>query len=282
MLVFAQQCLGLMAAGVSYELRNGAAQGPLLVLVHGMPGRVGDFQPLVSAPPASDSLRCLSLDLPGHGESPEFPDSRDPDDRNLAQSVWDVVDAVSGASGEPVVLLGHSAGGHTVLAAAALRPKQTLGVALLAPVGVTPHLAAGNEWGYCNVVRPLAQLSQRPAWRALLGALLALVLRASRLLGVPPGMTGEEVLHTQRRVGLYDFEAAEANVLALEAPVFHAYARDDPLIQPERFDELEALLARSPRRAGPRLCWPEGGHYVQQTHAAALSEALKAWVQTEL
>ena len=284
MLVFAQ-CLSLtrqLAAGVSYELRNGAAQGPLLVLVHGMPGRIGDFQPLVSTPSASDSLRCLSLDLPGHGESPAFLDGRDPDDRNLAQSVWDVVDAASGASGEPVVLLGHSAGGHTVLAAAALRPKQTLGVALLAPVGVTPHLAVGNEWGYRNVIRPLAELSQRPAWRALLGALLALALRASRLLGAPSGMTGEEVLHTQRRVGLYDFEAAEANVLALEAPVFHAYARDDPLIQPERFDELEALLARSPRRAGPRLCWPEGGHYVQQTHAAALSEALKAWIQTEL
>ena len=284
MLVFAQ-CLSLtrqLAAGVSYELRNGAAQGPLLVLVHGMPGRIGDFQPLVSTPSASDSLRCLSLDLPGHGESPAFLDGRDPDDRNLAQSVWDVVDAASGASGEPVVLLGHSAGGHTVLAAAALRPKQTLGVALLAPVGVTPHLAVGNEWGYCNVIRPLAELSQRPTWRALLGALLALALRASRFVSAPSGMTGEEVLHTQRRVGLYDFEAAEANVLALEAPVFHAYARDDPLVQPERFEELEALLARSPRRAGPRLCWPEGGHYVQQTHAAALAEALKAWVQTEL
>ena len=74
----------------------------------------------------------------------------------------------------------------------------------------------------------------------------------------------------------------QGNVLVLEAPVFHAYARDDPLIQPERFEELEALLARSPRRAGPRLCWPEGGHYVQKTHAAELSEALNAWVQTEL
>ena len=284
MLVFAQ-CLGLtrqLAAGVSYELRNGAAQGPLLILVHGMPGRVGDFHPLVSTSPVSHSLRCLSLDLPGHGESPAFRDGRDPDDRNLAQSVWDVVDAASGASGEPVVLLGHSAGGHTVLAAAALRPKQTLGVALLSPCGVTPHLAVGNAWGYRTVVRPLAQLSQRPAWRALLGALLALALGASRLLGAPSAMTAEEILHTQRRSGLYDFEAAEANVLALEAPVFHAYARDDPLIQPERFEELEALLARSPRRAGPRLCWPEGGHYVQQTHAAELSEALNAWVQTEL
>ena len=221
-LVQATPCLCLtrqVAGGVSYELRNGAtAQGPLLVLVHGMPGRVGDFQPLVSALSARGSLRCLSLDLPGHGESPAFSDGRDPDDASMAGSVWDVVDAASDASGEPVVLLGHSAGGHTVLAAAALRPKQTLGVALLAPVGVTPHLAAGNEWGYCNVVRPLAQLSQRPAWRALLGALLALVLRASRLLGVPPGMTGEEVLHTQRRVGLYDFEAAEANVSRWRRP----------------------------------------------------------------
>ena len=286
LLVQAAPCLSLtrqVAAGVSYELRNGAAtQAPLLVLVHGMPGRVADFQPLVSTLSTLSTLRCLSLDLPGHGESPAFPDGRDPDDSSMAESVWEAVDAASGASDEPVVLLGHSAGGHTVLEAAALRPKQTLGVALLAPVGVTPHLACGNEWGYRNVVRPLALMSQRPAVRALLGALVALALRASRLLGAASVMTGEEILHTQRRVALYDFEAAEANVLALEAPVFHAYARDDPLIQPERFEELLALLARSPGRAGPRLCWEEGGHYVQQTHAAALSEALEAWVRTEL
>ena len=147
---------------------------------------------------------------------------------------------------------------------------------------MTPHVAVGNEWGYRNVVRPLAQLSQSPGLRALLGALVALALRASQLLGAPSVMTGEEVLHTQRRVGLYDFDAAEANVLALEAPVLHAYACDDPVIQPERFEELEALLARNPRRAGPRLCWKEGGHYVMQTHPAELAEALETWVKTEL
>ena len=59
-------------------------------------------------------------------------------------------------------------------------------------------------------MRPLALMSQRPAVRALLGALVALALRASRLLGAASVMTGEEILHTQRRVALYDFEAAEA------------------------------------------------------------------------
>ena len=43
--------------------------------------------------------------------------------------VWAAVDEIAGginsASRDPVVLLGHSAGGHTVLEAAALRPDQT-------------------------------------------------------------------------------------------------------------------------------------------------------------
>ena len=42
-------------------------------------------------------------------------------------------------------------------------------------------------------------------------------------------------------------------MLALEAPVFPAYARADPLIQPERFEELEALEARVSQQLGSVL-----------------------------
>ena len=211
-----------------------------------------------------------------------FLDGREPDDVQMAQSVWAAVNGISGANSDPVVLLGHSAGGHTVLEAALLRPDQTLGVALISPVGIQPHRAVGNEWGYCNVIRPLAKLSVQPPWRTLLGAVFAAVLRLSALLSAPQRMTADELLHTQQRTALYDFVRATANAEALASPVLHAYARDDPLIQPERASELLELLDRDVRRDGPRLSWDVGGHYIQQTHAPELAEALEDWVLSDL
>ena len=251
-----------------------------MVLVHGMPGSLEDFDPLVEALRERGQLNCVTLDLPGHGLSPMFLDGREPDDEQLAQSVWAAVDHIRGASSEPVVLLGHSAGGHTMLEAAALRPDQTLGLALISSVGIQPHRAIGNERGFRNVVQPLAKSSLRPPWRTLLGAAFVFVLQLSALLGLPQRVTADELLYVQRRTGLYDFARAASNAKALACPVLHAYACDDPLIQPERASELVEVLARDVQRDGPRLCWEAGGHYVQQTHASELAEALEDWVLT--
>ena len=250
-----------------------------IVLVHGMPGCRQDFDPLVDILRKRGNLNCLTLDLPGHGASPMLIDGREPDDLLMAQNVWATVDAAVGESNEPVLLLGHSAGGHTVLEAAALRPEQTAGVALIASVGIRPHQAIGNEVGFRQIVQPLAELSQQPPWRTLFRVAFELVLRLSALLSGPQRMTADELLHTQRRTGLYDFTRAAANAEALASPVLHAYACDDPIIQAERSIELVALLDRDARHHGPRLCWQQGGHYVQQTHASELADALEAWTR---
>ena len=144
--------------------------------------------------------------------------------------------------------------------------------------------ASGGDRAHPGLVRPLSNLlSQRPAGRALLRAAFELVLKLSALLGVSSQLpTSDELLQTQRRTGLYDFARATANAEALASPVLHAYARDDPIIQAERSSELVVLLDRETRHEGPRLCWQEGGHYVQQTHASELAEALEVWVVRDL
>ena len=122
----------------------------------------------------------------------------------------------------------------------------------------------------------------RPPWRALLRAAFAVVLRLSALLSAPQRTAVDELLCTQQRTALYDFTRAAANANALASPVFHAHARDDPIVQPERASELIELLARDGQRDGPRLSWETGGHYVQQTHASELAQALEDWVLSDL
>ena len=104
------------------------------------------------------------------------------------------------------------------------------------------------------MIRPLARLSVQPnRWRALLGTAFGLLLQLAALLRLPQRVTAEELLHTLQRTALYDFARAAANAEALERPVLHAYARDDPIIQAERATELLELIDRDAQRGGPRL-----------------------------
>ena len=100
----------------------------------------------------------------------------------------------------PVVLLGHSIGGHTVLEAARQRPA--LGVALLAPVNLSPHRALMDE-RYFTRVRPLLRLLDHPLLGAPIAAFSEFFLK--RVLGFPKHVTRREIVHTNRRVALIDW-----------------------------------------------------------------------------
>ncbi|EOD25350.1 hypothetical protein EMIHUDRAFT_237770 [Emiliania huxleyi CCMP1516] len=265
------------ACGVRYSLSAGATSSPLLALVHGAPGSSRDFRHLTDAIERLGApLRTLSVDLPGHGESPPFPDGREPTQPEMASALWRAVEAATAdlSPPPPVLLLGHSIGGHTVLSAAARRP--VAGVVLLAPVNVTPHRALLNDTGFRWIVRPLCLLLGRPPWKAALGGLAEAWFK--RVLGFPRGVSRAELEWVHRRVAWLDFAAAEADARALRAPVLHAFARDDALIQPGKAMELRRVLDACAARDGPRLDWPSGGHNVQKTRAQELATALTEWV----
>ena len=91
-------------------------------------------------------------------------------------------------------------------------------------------------------------------------------------------MTRREIVHTNRRVALIDWDGARATAGALQLPIFLAYALDDALIQPERSEELAEVLGRDARRDGPRLVYDVGGHNIQKTQAEELADALAEWI----
>ncbi len=106
-------------------------EDPEIVLLHGMGQNAHTFDATAMA------LRrpLLALDLPGHGESSWRPEPRyGPEE--IAPSVLQAIDALAPRAR---LLVGHSLGGLTALAVAALRPGRVGSVVL---VDVTPAVAA--------------------------------------------------------------------------------------------------------------------------------------------
>lgn len=121
----------------------GAADAPVLVLVHGFRGDHHGLEPVVAQLPG---FRIVSPDLPGFGESATFP-SRPHDIEAYADWLTAFIEA-AGISG-PFALLGHSFGSIVVSAAVArgLAPDRLVLVnpigapALEGPRGVMTRLA---------------------------------------------------------------------------------------------------------------------------------------------
>lgn len=107
--------------------------GPPLVLVHGLGSDRSRWAPIVER--LADSFRCVSVDLPGHGDSGD--EGRDALSAAVAvQETWTGLGVV-----QPVVV-GHSLGSTVALLVAALFSPRS--VVAVDPVHLyTPHFADG-------------------------------------------------------------------------------------------------------------------------------------------
>ena len=107
--------------------------GQPLVLVHGIGSDRRRWGTIVDR--LAQDHTCITLDLPGHGDSPAL----GCDALSAASAVHDLVEYLGIA--EPVVV-GHSLGATVALLYGALYPS--LALVAIDPVGLhTPHLAAG-------------------------------------------------------------------------------------------------------------------------------------------
>lgn len=224
-------------------------------------------------------IPVLTLNLPGHGGQPELKGGEEPTVTAMARSLWHTVDeAVSKApelNTAGVVLCGHSMGGHVVIEAAIQRPSSTRGVALLASVNLRPHRALGGKNMFW-LPRMLGEAMHFPAVRAFLGPLLEFIYKKG--LGFPRSVDRKEICWAQRRVAHLDWDRVKRSIRELTCPTFHAFARDDKLIESECAEEMCSLLDASPRNCGPRLAWDDGGHNIQKTKAPQLADELTKWV----
>lgn len=112
---------------------------PPLVLVHGLGSASTSFKPILTE--LSKKFRVISVDLPGHGQSP-CSKSQAMDPASLGAAIFENLKSEYGIGQFHVV--GNSLGGWIALEMAASKPEQILSVTGLAPAGLWLVPASGR------------------------------------------------------------------------------------------------------------------------------------------
>jgi len=111
-------------SGLSLRVREWAADGPPIVLVHGLASNSRIWDDV--APRLAERHHVVALDQRGHGLS-----DRATDGYTFEQVVSDLVGVVESLNLDRPTLVGHSWGGNVVLQYAATHPDQVRGLVLV-------------------------------------------------------------------------------------------------------------------------------------------------------
>ncbi|RLN95418.1 hypothetical protein BBJ28_00003494 [Nothophytophthora sp. Chile5] len=268
------------------QLTPPALEEPVtLVFLHGAPGSYQDFRyliPLVRQP----GVRILGLNLPGY-EGSTVVKTRFLEDISALPTAELVLDAVRQLCGDQeasnnVFLVGHSFGAHTAINITALNAAETQGtattavsfrgLALLAPVGCSPH----------HVMRPRANalvIRMLGSRNPLLAGVTPHLVKAiyTKLLRFPRDSPPEPFVAAVVRAGTTDFAVIRQQVAALRSlrmPMLVAWAQNDEYVQEEIPTELARLC-----QADVRLAFVDGGHNIQKTRAEQVAVAMNKWVE---
>jgi pimeloyl-ACP methyl ester carboxylesterase len=241
-----------------------------------------------------DLGRLVFWDQRGHGRSQRGTMERADVDR-LGRDLLTVLDAV--AAEGPIVLVGHSMGGMTVMALADQHPElfgeRVVGVALLS---TSPGRLAEVAFGMPALA---GRLLRRMAPRALdaLGRQPGLVERGWRLgKDVAYVLTKRYSFATDVSPSLVEFCAGmiAATPIEVVAELYPAFAAHDKLSALPVLDGVETLVlcgdsdALTPRRHSEAIVEeipgaelvivPNGGHLVMLEHPAVVNDHLRALV----
>ena len=110
-----------------------------LVLIHGLGSAATAFKPIIAA--LSQSFRVITVDLPGHGQSP-YNKEQAMDPKSLGRAVFESVENDYGISKFHVA--GNSLGGWISLEMAADQPERIKTLTGLAPAGLWLKPASGR------------------------------------------------------------------------------------------------------------------------------------------
>ncbi|KDO30266.1 hypothetical protein SPRG_22150 [Saprolegnia parasitica CBS 223.65] len=270
--------------GGAYTLANGhdvhyTCHGPstaaaTVVLLHGAPGSFKDFKYL--APLLVETLpqlNVLALDLPGNGRTSG--DAAGGQAHMSSETVATAAtEAVNGLlrDNQPVILLGHSFGGHTAMQVAAATSRDVRGLVLLNSVGL-------DRRPYERFAAPFSRLLRTD------GLLRELVIavnhwRYMNIFKFPKKTPMDDLTFALQRLGSSDFDAIDACVTHLRAkqlPSIVAYAMDDIVVRPNVGLELSERLA-----ADVHLAYPVGGHNLQKTQVKDVVANVATWITTRL
>lgn len=211
-----------------------------------------------------DRVRISAPDLPGHGQSPDWPGG--PPDYHTA-----VTRAAAALIDRPLDLIGHSMGATVALRIAVAAPQAVRSLTLIEPVlfaaapeaqndalleDVAARLAAGEDAqaarAFLDVWGGLDWQAQAPATQARLARQIHLVQASNETLR-------DDAAHILRPGGLESIDAPVMIVLGQESPpVIPAIAK--------------ALAARLPDVG--RASVPGAGHMLPITHPRQVAELI--------
>lgn len=120
--------LDVQAGGVRLNVLRMGEAGPVVAMVHGLliDNHASFYMTL--APELRKRARVVLYDLRGHGRSEQPPTGYTAED--MADDLHGMLEAL-GLGSEPLVLVGHSFGGHIALRYATLHPGRLSGLVLL-------------------------------------------------------------------------------------------------------------------------------------------------------
>jgi pimeloyl-ACP methyl ester carboxylesterase len=128
----------------SMNYGEGPKTGPPLVFLHGATLWWRTFEPLIQ--PLSQNWHIYACNMRGHGIS-----SRTPGKYRAVDFTPDIIDFVQKQVQEPVIFVGHSAGGIYALLVAAQIPEMVQGIVLLDPATALHNTlveAMPGPWGW--------------------------------------------------------------------------------------------------------------------------------------
>ena len=91
-------------------------------------------------------------------------------------------------------------------------------------------------------------------------------------LGFPKGISADAMLYVLHCATDFSFQENKHNLERCPGPVLNISSQDDPYVEPELFEEIEALV---PNCEG--LSFAKGGHNPQRTHANTVAQRVREW-----
>ena len=248
----------MQEALTTFTLSNGSIQalylkreGPLMVMIHGFPGRPQDFKRVIAQ---LDGCSILAIALPGFGLSPSRPNL------NYAQLVQSITELIAHIDPESLYLLGHSFGGALAVTVATELKCDIKGLFLLSSVGLRPHRAMRNGARYLYPI-----ISYTP----LYWLRKSIVPPLFRSAGFPAKLSFEAMWLSCQLAWEFDFKAHAQSLPRITMPCFIVHSKDDPLVETQIVHELGEQLPKA-----ESILLDSGGHNPHYHHAETVVDLI--------
>ena len=244
-------------AAINY-LSMGAEEGPAVLLLHGFGGDLTTW--MFNQDDLAGELRCVAMDLPGHGSS-AVTQSADAFEGAVAAALG----VIASLGADRVHLVGHSLGGGVAAVVARRLGARAASVSLIAPIGLGPEMSGDflTDFIAADRRRPLQKVLERlvadPS--KITSDMVEGTLNFKRLEEVPEALTQVAAAIADGNRQLRDITG---DVAALSCPV--------QLIWGEA-DQIVPVPASVPRNAVLKVL-RGAGHMPQMEASAAVNRDL--------